>query len=60
MRTFTAIFFSVISAILTAQVSFDSFFTDKVLRFDFMFAGNSAKTVVYPMGMKEEPFYGRF
>jgi len=40
-----------------AQNSFDKYFADKVLRFDFMLAGNSQKTVVYPVGMKEEPFW---
>ncbi|HQB36160.1 MAG TPA: peptidase M64 N-terminal domain-containing protein, partial [Bacteroidales bacterium] len=43
--------------VLTAQVDFDKYFTGKVLRFDFMFAGNSSKITVYPSGMKEEPFY---
>jgi hypothetical protein len=38
-----------------AQPGFDKYFTEKVLRFDFMLAGNSRKTVVYPVGMKEEP-----
>ena len=42
----------------TAQNNFEKFFTDKVLRFDFMLAGNFQKTVVYPVGMKEEPFWG--
>jgi hypothetical protein len=42
---------------LAAQVNFDRYFTDKVLRFDFMFAGNSSKITVYPVGMKEEPYY---
>ncbi len=41
-----------------AQNDFDKYFTDKVLRFDYMLAGNSQKTVVYPVGMKEEPFFG--
>lgn len=41
-----------------SQVNFDEYFTDKVLRYDFLFAGNSEKTIVYPAGMKEEPFYG--
>jgi hypothetical protein len=45
------------SASLTAQIRFDDYFTDKVLRFDFMFSGNSQSTIVYPMGMKEEPFW---
>jgi len=43
---------------MTAQHSFNSYFTDKVLRFDYMLAGNHEKTLVYPVGMKEEPFYG--
>jgi len=42
----------------TAQNNFEKLFTDKVLRFDFMLAGNFQKTVVYPVGMKEEPFWG--
>jgi hypothetical protein len=40
-----------------AQNNFDKYFADKVLRFDFMLAGNSQKTTVYPVGMKEEPFW---
>jgi len=40
-----------------AQNNFDKYFFDKVLRFDFMFAGNSQKTTVYPVGMKEEPYW---
>jgi hypothetical protein len=58
MRTYAIMFFALLSAALTAQKSYDTWFTDKVLRFDFMFAGNSTKTVVYPVGMKEEPFFG--
>jgi len=37
-----------------AQNNFDKYFTDKVLRFDLMLAGNSHKKVVYPTGIKEE------
>ncbi|MGB8490864.1 MAG: M64 family metallopeptidase [Bacteroidales bacterium] len=40
-----------------AQANFDRYFIDKTLRFDFMFAGNYQKTVVYPVGMKEEPYW---
>ena len=47
----------VISASATGQIRFDDFFTDKVLRYDFMFSGNSRETSVYPMEMKEEPFW---
>lgn len=44
--------------IINAQVKFDDYFLDKTLRFDFMLAGNSEKTIAYPMGMKEEPNWG--
>jgi hypothetical protein len=46
-----------ISVTALAQNSFDKYFTDKVLRFDFMLAGNSQNTIVYPVGMKEEPHW---
>ena len=57
MRTF--IFSALILCTLSSsgQTSFEKYFTDKVLRFDFMLAGNSNKTVVYPVGMKEEPWF---
>src|SRR5512137_2919307 len=42
---------------LSGQISFEKYFTGKVLRFDFMLAGNSQNTIVYPAGMKEEPFF---
>lgn len=41
-----------------AQGDFDTYFTDKTLRFDFMLAGNSNETLVFPSGMKEEPWWG--
>jgi len=44
--------------LLNAQIDFDRYFTAKVLRFDYLFAGNHKNTTVYPAGMKEEPFYG--
>ncbi|HBC77513.1 MAG TPA: peptidase M64 [Bacteroidales bacterium] len=40
------------------QSNYDKYFTDKVLRFDYMLAGNSQKTLVYPVAMKEEPLFG--
>jgi hypothetical protein len=59
MRTFIILFFSFfLSETLSAQTDFGSYFTEKVLRFDFMFAGNSTKTIVYPVCLKEEPFFG--
>jgi hypothetical protein len=54
MRTFVSFILLSISIALSAQEEFDKYFTDKVLRFDFMLAGNSEKTTVYPVGMKEE------
>lgn len=42
----------------SGQISYDKYFTGKVLRFDYMLAGNSTKTTVYPVGLKEEPFFG--
>lgn len=40
-----------------SQDSFDKYFTGKVLRFDFMFSGDASKTLVYPVALKEEPFW---
>jgi hypothetical protein len=57
MRTIILSILFSISIICGAQNSFDKYFNDKVLRFDFMLAGNSSKTSVFPVGMKEEPFW---
>lgn len=57
MRTIISFFLFIVSFVLQAQNDFDKYFTNKVLRFDFMLAGNSQKTLVYPVGMKEEPFF---
>ena len=57
MRTILLLFLLSVSTMLQAQENFDKYFIDKVLRFDFMLAGNNQKTVVYPVGMKEEPFW---
>jgi len=53
------IFFALfgISISTGAQYSFETYFTDKVLRVDFLLSGNSQKTLVYLAGMKEEPFW---
>lgn len=42
---------------LRSQESFDTLFTGKVLRFDFMFSGDAGNTHVYPVAMKEEPYW---
>ncbi|MBN1107155.1 MAG: peptidase M64, partial [Bacteroidales bacterium] len=43
---------------VSGQTDYDKYFTAKVLRFDFMLAGNSKSTTVYPVTMKEEPYFG--
>ncbi len=48
---------SALSLIGSAQINFNNYFYDKVLRFDFMFAGNAEETHVYPVGFKEEPYW---
>lgn len=57
MRKLLVSCLSLLSLLLSGQVNYDNYFTGKVLRFDFMLAGNSQKTVVFPVGMKEEPVY---
>jgi hypothetical protein len=57
MRTIVILILFGISIPGPAQESFDKYFTDKVLRFDYMLAGNSQKTSVYPVDMKEEPHW---
>ena len=41
-----------------AQINFNDFFIDKVLRFDYMFAGNSTNTQVFPLEFRQEQYYG--
>ncbi len=55
MSVFTLLF---LSLAMSAQVMFDEHFTDRTLRFDFMLAGNSTSTKVYPVSFREEPFWG--
>jgi hypothetical protein len=57
MRTIISFILFGLSLIVPAQGSFEKYFTGKVFRFDFMLAGNSQTTSVYPVGMKEEPFW---
>jgi hypothetical protein len=57
MKICFALLLICLAAITRAQENFENYFSDKVLRFDFMLAGNYQKTLVYPMGMKEEPFW---
>jgi hypothetical protein len=57
MRAIIILFLVSLPAIPAPVPDFDKYFTDKVLRFDFLLAGNSVETALYPAGMKEEPFY---
>lgn len=57
MRTIILIVLFALAVPLGAQENYDKYFTEKVLRYDFLLSGNSQKTVVYPAGMKEEPLY---
>lgn len=41
-----------------AQLAFDDNFTDRTMRIDFMLAGNSVTTKVFPVSIREEPFWG--
>jgi len=47
-----------LSLIAPAQLAFDDYFTDRTMRFDFMLAGNSVTTKVFPVSFREEPIWG--
>jgi hypothetical protein len=57
MRTITILILFIFTLPSFSQSRFEKYFTDKVLRFDFMLAGNSEKTIVYPGTMKMEPYW---
>jgi len=58
MRSVSLLSLLVLSFSIQAQVDFDNHFTDRTMRFDFMLAGNSTTTKVYPVSLREEPFWG--
>jgi len=58
MRIFLALILILWTLASRGQSNYEKYFTDKVLRFDYMLAGNSQKTLVYPVAMKEEQLYG--
>lgn len=58
MKAVILIIILLFTRLTNPQPDFDKYFTDKVLRFDYMLAGSSKETRVYPMEMKEEPFFG--
>ncbi len=58
MRYFPAISLFLLAMSVQGQIVFDDHFTDRTMRFDFMMAGNSETTKVYPVSFREEPFWG--
>jgi hypothetical protein len=58
MKSMPVYLFLLLSLTATAQANFDDYFTDKTMRIDFLLAGNSEATKVYPVSIKEEPFWG--
>ena len=58
MRSVSVFSLLLLALSLQAQVVFDDYFTDRTMRFDFMMAGNSETTRVYPVSFREEPFWG--
>lgn len=53
-----AFFLLAMTGAVEAQISFDDYFTDHTLRFDFILAGDADTTMVFPEGLREEPFWG--
>lgn len=58
MKYILTLTFFIIPFLLYSQISFDEFFVEKSLRFDYIHAGNSENETVYFEQMKEEPFWG--
>jgi hypothetical protein len=57
MRTSLTFILTLCTLVSSAQIDFEKYFTEKALRFDFMLAGNSQKTIAYPVCMKEETWF---
>lgn len=57
MKTILSFILFVWAVTVSGQNNFDKYFYDRVLRFDFMLAGNNEETRVYPVGLKEEPYW---
>jgi hypothetical protein len=58
MRLISVSMLLFLSLTLQAQLVYDDHFTDRTMRFDFVLAGNSTTTKVYPVSIREEPFWG--
>ncbi|TFH38333.1 MAG: peptidase M64 [Bacteroidia bacterium] len=57
MKKYLAIILLILPVTLLSQISFNEYFTDKTLRFDFLLAGDSETTIAYPVGMRQEPYW---
>ena len=58
MKLISSFTFILLSLTMQAQLVFDDYFIDRTMRFDFVLAGNSTSTEVYPVSVREEPFWG--
>ncbi|WP_340110820.1 M64 family metallopeptidase [Maribellus mangrovi] len=58
MRTFVFWIFLLVPTLLSAQNSYNTYFKNHSLRFDFLLGGNNEEVVVYPAETKEEPYWG--
>lgn len=58
MRGITLILLVLFVLPVSSQEKFGHYFTGKTMRYDFLLAGNSETTLVYPQQIKEEPFWG--
>jgi hypothetical protein len=58
MRLFAVLSLLFITSQLPGQESFNKYFTDKVLRFDFMLSGDSSALSYYPVRMRKNILSG--
>lgn len=56
-KTYSIILFLFITAVSSAQVNFDTYFTSHSLRFDYVRAGNSESNDIFFEQVKLEPFW---
>jgi hypothetical protein len=56
-KSFSLILFLFITAVSSAQVNFDTYFTSHSLRFDYVRAGNSESNDIFFEQVKLEPFW---
>lgn len=57
MKLKLVLFLFIFPFLSNSQVTFQKYFFEKSLRFDFILGGNSKDVVVYPAQIKQEPFW---